>query len=157
MAKTAFIIFSTMIALLLSAASWADIYRCTVDGKVQYTDRPCADGDVVVKSQPDKSRNNSAETRSARDQNDVMRNQPAAVTAPIPEFGSTAIPREPPLWERRNMSVVCFGQKYNAWSAGRSTRPTEEERDRKISELMRECREIYRIPQDTPPRGVASQ
>lgn len=46
---------AVLAALASAGALGADIYRCTVDGKTEYTDRPCKDGTfaAVVPSQSD--------------------------------------------------------------------------------------------------------
>lgn len=161
MTKAASILIAAMIAALISVSVQADVYRCTVNGNVQYTDRPCVDGERIMKIHTDDSnrklQEKSADIPGSANRTNAPEDPRAKAEARKQEVESAAAKRETDeLWKRRNMSVVCFTQKYNAWASGRNPRPTPDESDRKIDELQRECRDIYRIPQDTPPMGTSS-
>lgn len=161
MTKAASVVISTMIASFISVSAQADIYRCSVNGEIQYTDRPCADGERVIKSHTDNSNrelhDESSDIPQAENRTNAPEDRRAKAEARRQEVESAAVKREADdLWKRRNMSVSCFTQKYNAWASGRSPRPTPDEVDRKIEELLRECRDIYRIPQDTPAAATSS-
>jgi hypothetical protein len=131
-----------------------------VNGQTQYTDHPCAGGEKISKDHADNSNRESSarppDTPTAANHINAAEDRRAQAEERRRAMEAEAAKREADdLWKRRNMSVSCFTQKYNLWVSGRNPRPTPEERDRKIDEVMRECRDLYRIPQDVPPRGTS--
>jgi hypothetical protein len=132
MTRAAPILLIAMIASLIPVAAQADVYRCTVNGQIQYADRPCEGGEKVAKSQPDnsnrKSQDKSPDIPSAGNRAAVAEDRRAKAEARKQEVDAAIAKREADeLWKRRNMSVSCFTEKYNIWVSGRNPRPTREE------------------------------
>lgn len=150
-----------LMTTMFSVEASSEMYKCVKEGKTEFSDRPCeshgATQEVYKVDPPPESQKKprvvylDGHTSEEEAQDKLYEKDPRDIRSAAEEAKEKSDRRmKNEEWKRRNMSVGCITNKYNAWVGSQSKKPTKEESDRKVGEFRRECREMLRLPEDLP-------